>query len=74
MAGLSGASARAASVKIGDNSNLTVGALIQPRYESARLTLSRPCIAGEPTKLSLLYLPGTEGDVELTLVPLTLET
>jgi uncharacterized membrane protein len=41
-----------------------------PRYESARLTLQRPCVAGEPAKLSLLFLPGTEGDVELELIPL----
>ncbi|HVJ21790.1 MAG TPA: glutamine amidotransferase [Polyangiaceae bacterium] len=41
-----------------------------PRYESARLSLLRPCVAGEPAKLSLLYLPGSEGDVELELIPL----
>jgi uncharacterized membrane protein len=44
-----------------------------PRYESARLSLLRPCVAGEPAKLSLLYLPGSEGDVELELIPLGVE-
>ncbi len=44
-----------------------------PRYESARLSLLRPCVAGEPSKLSLLYLPGSEGDVELELIPLGVE-
>jgi uncharacterized membrane protein len=41
-----------------------------PRYEAARLSLPKPCVAGEDTKLTLLYLPGTAGDVELTLSPL----
>ncbi len=41
-----------------------------PRYESARLSLVRPCLVGEDAKLQLLFLPGTEGDVELSLVPL----
>lgn len=41
-----------------------------PRYEAARLSLPKPCVAGEDTKLVLRYLPGTSGDVELTLSPL----
>ncbi|HEV8246120.1 MAG TPA: glutamine amidotransferase [Polyangiaceae bacterium] len=44
-----------------------------PRYESARLSLLRPCVAGEDAKLSLLFLPGTEGDVALSLIPLGVE-
>lgn len=38
-----------------------------PRYESARLELVRPCIAGEPATIRLVRLPGAAQDVELTL-------
>jgi uncharacterized membrane protein len=38
-----------------------------PRYESARLELAGDCIAGEPTTLQLTLLPGSKGDVVLTL-------
>lgn len=43
-----------------------------PRYEAARVELLGPCVAGEPTRLRLTRLPGTEGDLELTVTPLGL--
>lgn len=43
-----------------------------PRYEAARIELVGSCIAGETTRLRLTRLPGTEGDLELTVEPLGL--
>jgi uncharacterized membrane protein len=43
-----------------------------PRYEAARIELLGPCVAGEVTRLRLTRLPGTEGDLELTVEPLGL--
>jgi len=38
-----------------------------PRYEAARVELTRPCIAGEPAELRLTPLPGASGPVELEI-------
>jgi hypothetical protein len=38
-----------------------------PRYEAARIDLLGDCIAGEPVRMRLLRLPGTEGPLELEL-------
>jgi uncharacterized membrane protein len=44
-----------------------------PRYEAARIELITDCIAGEPTKLRVVRLPGAPADVELTLERLGVE-
>ncbi|MFO7180217.1 MAG: glutamine amidotransferase [Pseudomonadota bacterium] len=41
-----------------------------PRYEAARVQLAGPCIAGEETRVRVTRLPGTEGELELTVEPL----
>src|SRR4051812_4219031 len=41
-----------------------------PRYEALRLELSGPCIAGLPSSLRLVRLPGSPGDVTLQLTRL----
>ncbi len=41
-----------------------------PRYEGARIELTRDCIAKEPATLRLIELPGMQGDVEVELFPL----
>lgn len=41
-----------------------------PRYEAARMDLLGDCVAGEPVRLRLLRLPGTEGAVELEVTRL----
>lgn len=38
-----------------------------PRYESARVELARPCISGLPTTLRVTRLPGSSGPVEVRL-------
>lgn len=38
-----------------------------PRYEAGRVSLERPCIAGEPAALELVPPPGAEGEVVLTI-------
>jgi uncharacterized membrane protein len=38
-----------------------------PRYEAARVELVGPCIAGELARLRLTRLPGTPGDLELSV-------
>lgn len=38
-----------------------------PRYEAGRVSLERPCIAGEPTAFELVPPPGTSGDVTLAI-------
>jgi uncharacterized membrane protein len=44
-----------------------------PRYEAARVELLGECFAGVPTTLRLSRLPGTDGDVELSLERLSLK-
>jgi uncharacterized membrane protein len=41
-----------------------------PRYEAARVRLAEPCVAGQKAKLEVTRLPGTEGELELTVEPL----
>ncbi len=41
-----------------------------PRYEAARVQLVGSCIAGEATRLRVTRLPGTQGELELTVEPL----
>jgi len=38
-----------------------------PRYEAGRVSLVRPCIAGEPTELELAPPPVAGGELELTI-------
>ncbi|HTQ05134.1 MAG TPA: glutamine amidotransferase [Polyangiaceae bacterium] len=38
-----------------------------PRYEAGRVSLERPCIAGEPTAFELVPPPGATGEVSLTI-------
>ncbi len=38
-----------------------------PRFESARLELTRECRAGEPVELGITRLPGADADVKVTL-------
>ncbi len=38
-----------------------------PRYEAGRVSLERPCIAGEPTAFELVPPPGAAGEVVLTI-------
>jgi uncharacterized membrane protein len=38
-----------------------------PRYEAGRVSLERPCIAGEPTAFELVPPPGATGEVTLTI-------
>jgi uncharacterized membrane protein len=41
-----------------------------PRYEAARVQLAGTCIAGEKARLRVTRLPGTEGELELSIEPL----
>ena len=38
-----------------------------PRYEPARVSLTRPCVAGEPTALDVTRIPGMDGAIEVVL-------
>ncbi|MCC6644613.1 MAG: hypothetical protein IT374_03450 [Polyangiaceae bacterium] len=42
-----------------------------PRFEPAQVELVAPCLTGRPTKLRVVPLPGTTGDVVVDLVPAT---
>jgi uncharacterized membrane protein len=38
-----------------------------PRYEPARVSLQRPCVAGQPVMLEVVRIPGMDGDIEIVL-------
>lgn len=42
-----------------------------PRFEPAQVDLVAPCLTGRPTRLRVVPLPGTTGDVVVDLVPAT---
>ncbi|MCU0680786.1 MAG: glutamine amidotransferase [Polyangiaceae bacterium] len=40
-----------------------------PRFEPARVETAGPCVAGEPTSLRVMPLPGTQGTVTVEVTP-----